>query len=108
MTMETYFHNIEEPAQLSREKVAEDLRALIRDAEELLKAGVTDAGGKTAEIKARLQNSVDKAKATAKQLEDRAIAGAKAADRVIRAHPYESMGLALGFGVLLGLALGRK
>jgi ElaB/YqjD/DUF883 family membrane-anchored ribosome-binding protein len=108
MTMETYFHNLEDPTQLSREKVAEDLRALIRDAEELLKAGVSDASGKTAEIKARLQASVDKAKATAKQLEDRAIAGAKAADRVIRAHPYESIGMAFGFGLLLGLVVGRK
>jgi ElaB/YqjD/DUF883 family membrane-anchored ribosome-binding protein len=108
MTMETYFHNIEDPTQVSREKVAEDLRALIRDAEELLKAGVGDASGKTAEIKARLQASVEQAKATAKQLEDKAIAGAKAADRVIRAHPYESMGIAFGFGLLFGMLVGRK
>jgi ElaB/YqjD/DUF883 family membrane-anchored ribosome-binding protein len=108
MTMETYFHNIEDPTQVSREKVAEDFRALIRDAEELLKAGVGDASGKTAEIKARLQASVEQAKATAKQLEDKAIAGAKAADRVIRAHPYESMGVAFGFGLLFGMLAGRK
>jgi len=108
MTMETYFHNIEEPAKISREKVAEDLRVLIRDAEELLKAGVGDTSGKTAEIKARLQASVDKAKATATQLEDRALASAKAADRLIRDHPYESIGASFGVGLLFGLLLGRR
>ncbi len=106
--METYFHNMKEPANISRERVAEDLRVLIRDAEELLKAGVDDTSGKTAELKARLQASVEKAKTTAGQLEDRAIAGARAADRVIRDHPYESIGAAFGCGLLFGLLMGRR
>ena len=33
---------------------------------------------------------------------------ARKADQTIRAHPYESVGVAFGIGVLLGLALRRK
>jgi len=32
-----------------------------------------------------------------------AIAGAKSADRVIREHPYQSVGIAFGFGLLIGV-----
>lgn len=106
--METCFQNIEDATQVNRQKVAEDLRTLIHDAEELLKTGVADAGGRTAEIKARLQSSVEKAKATARQLENKAIAGAKEADRVIRAHPYESIGVAFGVGLLIGVLVTRR
>jgi ElaB/YqjD/DUF883 family membrane-anchored ribosome-binding protein len=38
---------------------------------------------------------------------DRVIDGAKATDRTIRAYPYQSLGVALGAGVLLGLLISR-
>jgi ElaB/YqjD/DUF883 family membrane-anchored ribosome-binding protein len=41
-------------------------------------------------------------------LEAKAIAGAKAADHAIREHPYESLGLALGMGLLVGVLVGRR
>lgn len=107
--MEEHYHNmVADPNELTRERLAEDLRTLIHDAEQLLKSGAEEAGEKAAELRARLQASVNKAKETCKRLEDRAIAGAKAADRVIRAHPYESMGIALGFGLLLGVLINRR
>jgi ElaB/YqjD/DUF883 family membrane-anchored ribosome-binding protein len=33
---------------------------------------------------------------------------AKKADTVIRAHPYESLGVAFGIGMLIGVLVGRK
>jgi ElaB/YqjD/DUF883 family membrane-anchored ribosome-binding protein len=96
------------PGEVTREKVAQDLRILIRDAEALLKAGVSDAGGKVEELKARLHSSVDKMKATCHQLEEKVVAGAKATDKVIRAHPYESIGIAFGVGLLIGVLINRK
>ncbi len=107
--MEEHYHNmVADPNELTRERLVEDLRTLVHDAEQLLKSGVGEAGEKAAELRARLQASIAKAKETCQRLEDRAIAGAKAADRVIRAHPYESMGVALGFGLLLGVLINRR
>jgi ElaB/YqjD/DUF883 family membrane-anchored ribosome-binding protein len=88
--------------------LADDLRTLVRDAEQLLKSGAAEAGEKANELRARLQASVEKAKETCRQVEDRAIESAKAADRVIRSHPYESIGIAFGVGVLLGVLINRR
>jgi ElaB/YqjD/DUF883 family membrane-anchored ribosome-binding protein len=107
--MEEHYHNmITGPEEVSRAKLAEDLRVLVRDAEQMLKAGANEAGEKAAEIRARLQASLDKAKETVAKIEDKAVAGAKAADRVIRAHPYESIGVAFGVGLLIGILVNRK
>lgn len=107
--MEEHYHNmVPAPGDLSRERLAEDLRALVRDAEQLLKSGTDEAGEKAAELRARLQASLDHAKETCRRLEDRAREGARAADRVIRRHPYESIGLSFGVGVLLGVLINRR
>jgi ElaB/YqjD/DUF883 family membrane-anchored ribosome-binding protein len=99
--MEEHYHNMA-PAggNLTRERLVEDLRTLVHDAEELLKSGAEEAGEKALALRARLQTSLDKAKDTCRRLEDHAIESAKAADRVIRSHPYESMGITFGVGVL--------
>lgn len=96
------------PSEVTREKLAQDLRVLIRDAEALLKAGTAEAGGKLEELKARLQTSVARMKETCHQLEDKVVAGAKATDKVIREHPYESIGVAFGVGLLIGVLVARK
>jgi ElaB/YqjD/DUF883 family membrane-anchored ribosome-binding protein len=95
-------------AETSREKLAQDLRVLIRDAEALLKDGATEAGGKLDDLKHRLKNSVDQMKDTYQQFEDKAVAGAQATDKVIREHPYESLGVAFGVGLLIGVLVTRK
>jgi ElaB/YqjD/DUF883 family membrane-anchored ribosome-binding protein len=107
--MEEHYHNMTSTGgDLTRERLVEDLRSLVRDAEELLKSGAEEVGGKAAELRARLQTSLDKAKDTCRKLEGHAVESAKAADRVIRGHPYESIGIAFGVGVLLGVLINRR
>ena len=98
----------ETPVEVNREKLAQDLRVLIRDAEELLKVGATEAGSKVEQLKARLQASVGRMKETCHDLEEKVVAGAKATDKVIREHPYESIGVAFGVGLLIGVLVTRK
>jgi ElaB/YqjD/DUF883 family membrane-anchored ribosome-binding protein len=40
--------------------------------------------------------------------EQKAVERAKAADRVVRDHPYQTIGLAFGLGVLIGILARRK
>ena len=40
--------------------------------------------------------------------ERKVVAGARATDETIRAHPYESLAIALGVGVLLGALIRRN
>ena len=51
---------------------------------------------------------VEQLKKMTQRAEEMAVERAKAADRVIRAHPYETAGLAFGLGVLIGLLARRK
>ena len=107
--METAFTQItDSTGEVSRQKLAQDLRVLIRDAEALLKAGAADAGGKMEDLKSRLRASVGQMKETCHDLEQKVAAGAKATDKVIREHPYESIGVAFGVGLLIGVLVTRK
>ena len=69
-------------------------------------AGDGDEG--SPEIRNRLSSAIESAKATYHRLEGKAVAGAKATDKVIREHPYESLGVAFGLGLLVGVLVTRK
>ena len=96
------------PDEANMEKIMTDLRVLTRDAEALMHATAGHAGEKVSELRQRLTAALDSAKATCHRLEERAIAGAKAADKTIREHPYESIGVAFGVGLLIGVLVGRR
>jgi ElaB/YqjD/DUF883 family membrane-anchored ribosome-binding protein len=107
--METHFESIEESrGEVSREKVKEDLRALVRDAEEMLKVTAGDLSDKAQSARSRLSEAIERAKATCRRLEEKTVAAAKATDKVIREHPYESIGIALGVGLLIGILAARR
>jgi len=45
---------------------------------------------------------------TKNNIQEKAMTSAKATDRVIRDHPYETIGMAFAIGVLLGVLINRK
>jgi ElaB/YqjD/DUF883 family membrane-anchored ribosome-binding protein len=51
---------------------------------------------------------VSELKALIQRAEQKAVERAKAADRVVRDHPYPTIGLALGLGLLIGILARRK
>ncbi len=57
------------------------------------------------EAAGRLKQALDTAKV---RVQEGTVAGAKATDRTIREHPYESLGVAFGLGVLIGVLIARR
>lgn len=111
--MDTTYETIEKShSALAREKVLADLQNLARDAEELLKATAGDASEKAKEARGRVLAALERAKATCAHMQEQAVAGVKAsakkADVVIREHPYQSIGVAFGVGLLIGVLVTRK
>jgi ElaB/YqjD/DUF883 family membrane-anchored ribosome-binding protein len=51
---------------------------------------------------------VNELKAMIQRAEEKAVERAKAADRVIRDHPYQTIGIAFGLGLLIGVLARRK
>lgn len=111
--MESHFPDMENTqSRIARERVMADLRTLAGDAEALLRATADDASDKAKEARARVSAALEKAKSTYETLQTQSIESAKAAahkaDETIRTHPYESIGIAFGVGLLLGALLRRK
>lgn len=111
--METYFPNMQDaPSKQARERMMADLQALASDAEALLRATADDASEKAKEARTRITAALERAKATYAELQEQTLESAKAAvgkaDETIRAHPYESIAVAFGVGLLLGALLRRK
>ena len=94
--------------QEANQRLAADLKQVMRDAEELLKATAGEAGEKMKEVRGRLTAALQSARTTCEHLQDKTVEAAKATDHVIREHPYESIGAAFGVGLLIGVLVGRR
>lgn len=95
-----------------REKLLADLRAVLADAESLLQATAGQAGEGVQELRHRMSLSLSNAKYDLLELQDSVVAKAKAsaqvADEFVHDHPWKSVGLAAGLGMLAGLLIGRR
>lgn len=93
-------------------KLAHDFKIVIQDAEHLIKSTAGDLGDKLSEkakeARDRLKGSLELAKTRCQELEDKAMAGVQTANKVIRDHPLESVGVAFGVGLVLGLLTARR
>lgn len=93
----------------SPEEIAAHIKSLMAEAEAML-AG--PAGSHTtdrlADIKERLSAAQERFSELYGVAKKKVIAGAKATDETIRSHPYESLAIALGVGVLIGALIRRN
>jgi ElaB/YqjD/DUF883 family membrane-anchored ribosome-binding protein len=94
--------------ELNTDKLVKDLRNLTRDAEELVEATAGEVSERAKDARKRLGAAVDTARASCEKLQEKAVAGAKVTDKVIRDHPYQSLGIAFGAGLLIGVLVNRK
>ncbi len=92
----------------STEKLLKDLQNVVTDGEELLRAGASALSERGMAARDRLAAALDVAKDTQRKLQERAVAGARQADRLVREYPYQSIGIAFGTGMLLGVLINRR
>jgi ElaB/YqjD/DUF883 family membrane-anchored ribosome-binding protein len=94
--------------QETKAKLADDLRLVAHDAEELMKATAGELAEKTRDIREHMKVALEDAKARCAELSEDAEERFREADRVVRENPYRSMAFALGAGVLVGILLKRR
>ena len=98
--------------QVSASNLIDDLTAVIRDAESLLRATAAQTGDRVEEIRARAEESVRQAKARLATVEEQALERARElagdADHYVRGNPWQAVGIAAGVGLLLGLLMSRR
>ena len=59
------------------------------------------------ELRAKMEAVVEKAKAVCERLEAKTVEAAKVTDKAIREHPYQSIGIGFGMGLLIGVLATR-
>jgi len=84
-----------------KNSLMDDLRAVIADAEELLRATADQAGPRAQEARARAEESLRLAR-------DRLEGAGRQLDAQVREHPWAAVGIAGGIGLIVGILLSRK
>lgn len=97
---------------VTKDKLIGDVKLVIADAEELLRATAGQAGDKMADIRARAQDRIAGARIRLTELEsvvvDKAKLAGRAADDYVHDNPWRSVGIAAGIGFIAGLLIGRR
>jgi ElaB/YqjD/DUF883 family membrane-anchored ribosome-binding protein len=86
-----------------------DLQALVAEAEKMMGESISEH---TADAVSALRSRYDAASERMGEMYEgarkRVVAGAKCTDEAIRENPYQSMAIAAGVGLLVGVLLGRR
>jgi ElaB/YqjD/DUF883 family membrane-anchored ribosome-binding protein len=91
------------------EDLLKDLRALVADAEKMMEGAVSENGAELlTTLRARFESAQERFADLYASARKNVVAGAKYTDETIRANPYQSIAIALGAGLLVGVLLGRR
>ena len=97
---------------VTREKLVADLRIVLADTEQLLKAAAEQSSEKLAALKPRIEENLRNAKVRLAEFEqlaaDRARAAAEATDAYAHEHPWKVACFTALLGVAVGLLISRR
>ncbi len=97
---------------VSKEKLVQDLKIVVADAEELLRATANQAGEKVAVAREKIQESLHRARVKLADAEDvvmdKTKQTARATDEYVHENPWKAVGIAAGIGFVIGLLIGRR
>ncbi|QWE17521.1 YqjD family protein [Polynucleobacter sp. AP-Nino-20-G2] len=98
--------------QISSDLLMSDFKALMADAEALIKATASHEEGPLSTIRSKALESLTNAKETLSSAEgtltEKAKLVADGADEFVHRNPWEAVGVAAGLGLLIGLFIGRR
>ncbi len=98
--------------EAAKEKFVSDMKVLVADTEELLRATASQAGEKATVARERIQATLATTKAKLIEAErallDKTKQAAKATDEYVHDNPWQAVGVAARVGFLLGLLIGRR
>lgn len=96
----------------SKQKLVSDMKVVVSDAEEILRATAGVAGEKMVDLRERIAERLRDAKLRLADAEaalvDKTKAAARATDDYVHDNPWKSVGVAAGVGFLLGLLVNRR
>ena len=92
--------------------VRNDMKTLVKDAQDLLREASLASGDKADEMRARglamLETAMDKAHELQALALEKGKAAAHTTDEFVHAHPWKAVGIAAGIGLVLGMLISRR
>ena len=97
--------------EVSKEKLMQDLRVVVADAEELLRVTAGQAGEKVSAARERIQENLVVAKERLAAAQESLIAktrqAAKVTDEYVHENPWKAVGIAAGVSLVVGMLVAR-
>ena len=98
--------------QVTTDKLVQDLRIVVADAEDLLKATAGQTGERIEKIRAKVEDSLRAARQrmldAGHAIQEGARTTAQNVDDHVHKNPWASVGVAAGIGLLVGILIGRR
>jgi ElaB/YqjD/DUF883 family membrane-anchored ribosome-binding protein len=98
--------------QINPENLISDFKALMADAEDLIKATAGHENGPLSAIRSKALDTLNTAKESIASVEntltEKAKVVAEGADEFVHRNPWEAVGIAAGLGLLIGLFIRRR
>ncbi|MFC7515497.1 YqjD family protein [Herbaspirillum sp. GCM10030257] len=92
--------------------VRNDMRTLIKEAQDLFREATQSTGGKADELRAKGLSLLDTAMDRAQEVQSMAVEKSKVAaqstDEFVQTNPWKAVGIAAGAGLVVGLLLSRR
>ena len=96
----------------SKQKLVDDLKNVVADAEDILRETAGVAGEKMAELRERVAERLNDAKLRLANAEtiivDKTRAAARVTDEYVKENPWQAVGIAAGIGFLIGILASRR
>ncbi|MBU1236428.1 MAG: DUF883 family protein [Gammaproteobacteria bacterium] len=97
---------------VNRDRLIADMKVVVADAEELLRATANQAGDKMTELRGKAQENLVKARASLAEAQGAMVDKAKevghVADEYVQTNPWRSVGIAAGVAFVVGLLISRR
>jgi ElaB/YqjD/DUF883 family membrane-anchored ribosome-binding protein len=97
---------------VNKDQLIADMKVVVSDAEELLRATASQAGEKVTALRGKIEDNLAKARATLADAQAAVVEKAKeaghATDEYVHDNPWKSVGIAAGIGFVVGLLIGRR
>jgi len=97
---------------VNKDQLIADMKVVVSDAEELLRATASQAGEKVTALRGKIEDNLVKARASLADAQAAVVDKAKEfgheTDEFVKDNPWKSVGIAAGIGLVVGILIGRR
>jgi ElaB/YqjD/DUF883 family membrane-anchored ribosome-binding protein len=99
---------VQNTAEQIKDQAFSELQALIEESDKLLKDSAALVGEDAETLRAQLSLKLKQALESVSSVRDRTQPAVDATEQYIGGHPWQTVAISAGFGLVVGLLLGRK